>query len=132
MGMLLYLLFTLTISDVKPIQMSMLTSAVQLIKCDLTKEQYEETSRTSRAHKAKIYPPYRELKRWMYANCVPHNAEGDEIRFVSNGEVIIDLQAIFFHHIEKLLTPEIIQKMLELKAQGAVFKLFFKYGTYFL
>jgi len=66
----------------------------------------------------------------MYANCVPHNANRDEIRFVSDGEVIIDLQAVFFHHIEKLLTPEIIQKMLELKAQGAVFKLFFRYGMY--
>ena len=130
MKCLTILRFTLDFSDLKPIPMSMLTCAVQLLKNDLTKEQYEETSRTSRAHRAKIYQPYRELKRWMYANCVPHNAAGDEIRFVSDGEVIIDLQAVFFHHIEKLLTPEIIQKMLELKAQGAVFKLFFKYGMY--
>ena len=115
-------------SDLKPIPMSMLTCAVQLLKNDLTKEQYEETSRTSRAHRAKIYHPYRELKRWMYANCVPHNADGDEIRFVSDGEVIIDLQTVFYHHIEKLLTPEIIKRMVELKSRGAVFTLYFKYG----
>ena len=110
--------------------MSMLTCAVQLIECDFTKDQYESASRTSRAHKAKIYQPYRDLKRWMFENCVPHNADGDEIRFVSDGEVIIDLQAVFYHHITKLLTPEIIEKMLELRARGAVFTLYFKYGRY--
>ena len=107
----------------------MLTAAVQLIKCDLSKDQYEESSRTSRAHKAKIYQPYRELKRWMRDNCVPHNLDGsDSVRFVSDGEAVIDLEAIRDHHIAKILTPEMIEKMKTLKLQGAVFRLYFKYG----
>ena len=118
-------------SDMKPIPMSMLTCAVQLIKCDLNKDQYEETSRTSRAHKAKIYQPYKALKRWMFANCVPKNPDGtDSVRFVSDGEAIVDLHAVLDHHLVQLLTPEIIQQMLELKAQGAEFFIYFKYGMY--
>ena len=109
--------------------MSMLTCAVHLIKNDLTKEQYEEISRTSRAHKAKIYQPYKELKRWMKAKYVPHNLDGsDSIRFVSDGEAVIDLEAIRNHHLAKILTPEIISQMKDLKLQGAVFRLYFKYG----
>ena len=116
----------------KPIQMSMLTCAVQLIKCDLSKDRYEEISRTARAHKAKIYQPYRNLKRWMFANCVPHNQDGsDSVRFVSDGEAVIDLEAIRDHHLAKLLTPEIIAKMQNLKLRGAVFRLYFKYGKYY-
>ena len=109
--------------------MSMLTCAVQLIKCDLSKGRYEEISRTSRAHKAKIYQPYKELKRWMNDNCVPHNLDGtDSIRFVSDGEAIVDLEAIRNHHLAKILTPEIIAQMKDLKMRGAVFRLYFKYG----
>ena len=107
--------------------MTMLTCATQLIKCDLNKEEYEEISRTSRAHKAKIYQPYKKLKRWMSANCVPKNLDGsDSVRFVSDGEAIVDLQAVLDHHLVQLLTPEIIQQMLELKEQGAEFFIYFK------
>ena len=72
------------------------------------------------------------MKSYHVNNCVPQNLDGsDSIRFVSDGEAVIDLEAIRNHHLAKILSPEIIEQMKDLKLRGAVFRLYFKYGKWY-
>ena len=102
--------------------MDVAESVARTIDCDMSVRKYNNWRKSINCGR-KILHCHSKIAKYKHQNCTPKN-----IRTPTESSIEVDLQDVMEHQAFKLLTPEVKAKMVKLKAEGATFVLYFKYG----
>ena len=95
------------------------------IDCGISTRKYMKIGkRANRKRRCKPFQPQSKIAKYKREKCTPKN-----IRMPNDYSIEIDLQDALNHGASKIMTPEMVKKMKYLKAKGATFLLYFKYGN---
>ena len=101
-------------------------SIATTIDCDLSVHQYNTIRKRANKKGRKVFFSYSKIADYKRKKCTPKN-----IRTPTEVSIEVDLQDAMNHQALKMLTPKVKEKLVKLKALGATFILFFKYGRYY-
>ena len=119
--LILKILTLSTDSDDKP--PSLAECVADTIDCDLTARQYKKIARRHNRKGHRVFHSYSKVADYKHKKCTPKG-----IKSPTEHSIEVDIEDVLHHQTSKYLTPEIKEKMLLLKAQGATFVLYYKYG----
>ena len=97
--------------------------AATTIDCDLSVRKYSKIARRAKKRGGRTFLPHNKVAKYKHEKCTPRG-----IRTPTEHSIEVDLEDVMHHQTSKLLTPDVKQKMVNLKKQGATFVLYYKFG----